>query len=55
MNCEFLVPAQAGQLLLARGERTGGGRSLVFARGRITANGQPVLAFSGVMKRVKTG
>jgi acyl-coenzyme A thioesterase PaaI-like protein len=55
MNCEFLVPAQAGQLLLARGERTGGGRSLVFARGRITADGQPVLAFSGVMKRVKTG
>jgi len=55
MNCEFLAPAQAGQRLLARGERTGGGRSLVFARGRITANGQPVLAFSGVMKRVKTG
>jgi acyl-coenzyme A thioesterase PaaI-like protein len=55
MNCEFLAPAHVGQLLLARGERTGGGRSLVFARGQITADGQPVLGFSGVMKRVKSG
>ena len=51
MNCEFLAPARAGQLLLARGERTGGGRSLVFARGMITADGQPVLSFSGAMKQ----
>lgn len=53
MTCEFLAPAQAGQLLLARGGRTGGGRSLVFARGEITADGRAVLGFSGVMKRVK--
>ncbi len=53
MNCEFLAPAEAGSLLLARGERTGGGRKLVFARGQITADGRPVLGFSGVMKRVK--
>lgn len=53
MNCEFLGAVQAGQLLLARGERTGGGRSLVFARGLITADGRPALGFSGVMKRVK--
>ena len=52
MNCEFLAPARAGQLLLARGERTGGGRSLVFARGLITADGVPVLNFSGAMKRI---
>ncbi len=53
MNSEFLGPAKAGQLLLARGERTGGGRSLVFARGLITADGQPVLAFSGTIKRMQ--
>lgn len=53
MNCEFLSAVQAGELLLARGERTGGGRSLVFARGLITADGRPALNFSGVMKRVK--
>lgn len=52
MNCEFVGPAQAGDLLLARGELVRGGRSLVFARGTIaTAEGAPVLAFSGTMKR----
>ena len=51
MNCEFLAPAEAGDVLLARGERTGGGRSLIFARGMITAKGRPVLSFSGAMKR----
>lgn len=50
MNSEFLAAAHQGQLLLARGERTGGGKTLVFARGTITADGVPVLAFSGVMK-----
>jgi len=53
MNSEFLGPATAGQLLLARGERTGGGRSLVFARGLMTADGKPVLGFSGTIKRLK--
>lgn len=51
MTSEFLAAAHQGQLLLARGERTGGGKSLVFARGTITADGVPVLAFSGVMKQ----
>jgi acyl-coenzyme A thioesterase PaaI-like protein len=51
MNCEFLAPASVGQVLLARGERTGGGRSLVFARGLITADGRAVLSFSGAMKQ----
>ena len=53
MTSEFLAAAQAGQLLIARGERTGGGRSLIMARGIITADDRPVLAFSGVMKRLK--
>ena len=53
MNSEFLRAAEVGQLLLARGERTGGGRSLIFARGVITADGRPVLNFSGVIKRMK--
>lgn len=52
MNCEFVGPAQAGDFLLARGELVRGGRSLVFARGTImTAEGAPVLAFSGTIKR----
>jgi len=55
MNSEFLAPAQAGQLLIGRGERTGGGRSLIIARGMITANDRPVLNFSGVIKQFKKG
>lgn len=52
MNTEFLSAARAGELLLARGERTGGGRSIVFVRGMITADARPVLNFSGVVKRM---
>lgn len=51
-NCEFVGAAHAGNLLLARGERSGGGRSLVFARGTITCEGRTVLAFSGTIKRM---
>ncbi len=50
-NSEFVGPARAGQLLEARGEVIRAGRSLVFARGLITADAEPVLAFSGTMKR----
>lgn len=53
MNSEFLAPAQAGQLLIGRGERTGGGRSLVIVRGIVTADDRPVLSFSGVIKRFR--
>ncbi len=50
-NCEFVGPALPGQLLLARGELVKAGRSLVFARGLITADGKPAVAFSGTMMR----
>lgn len=50
-NSEFVGPARAGQLLQARGEVIRAGRSLVFARGLITADSEPVLAFSGTIKR----
>ena len=53
-NSEFFGPARAGQLLEARGEVIRAGFSLVFARGLITADGAPVLAFSGTFKRVRT-
>ncbi len=55
MNSEFLAPAQAGQLLIGCGERTGGGRSLVIVRGIITADDRPVLSFSGVIRRFAKG
>ncbi len=55
MNSEFLAPAKPGQLLIGRGERTGGGRSLIIARGMISADDRPVLNFSGVIKQLKKG
>lgn len=51
MNCEFVSAANAGDLLIARGDLIRAGRSLVFARGLITANGRTALSFSGTFKR----
>lgn len=50
-NCEFVGAAQPGQLLLARGDVIRAGRSLIFARGLITADGEAALSFSGTIKR----
>ena len=50
-NCEFVGPAQPGQLLEARGDVVRAGRSLIFVRGIITADGEPALSFSGTIKR----
>jgi acyl-coenzyme A thioesterase PaaI-like protein len=50
-TCEFVGPAMPGQLLEARGEVTRAGRSLVFVRGLVTADGANVLSFSGTLKR----
>ena len=52
LNGEFLGPASAGERIEATGEVTKAGRSLVFTRGLLTAEGLPILSFSGVMKKV---
>lgn len=48
---EFLSGALEGEYLEARGEVMGGGRSITFVRGVITADGRPVLNFSGTIKK----
>lgn len=48
---EFLAGALEGELIEARGEVMGGGRSIVFVRGVITSDGRPVLNFSGTIKK----
>lgn len=53
LNGEFLGPGRAGERIEARGGVTQAGRSLVFVRGMLTAEGRPMLNFSGVIKRVK--
>ena len=50
---EFLSGAKEGQLIEARGEVLRKGRSLVFVRGLIYADGEPCLNFSGTLKRGK--
>lgn len=53
MNSEFVSGAQAGKMLTARGELVRAGRSLVFARGTIACGDEPVLSFSGTIKRAR--
>ena len=48
---EFLAGALEGELIEARGEVMGGGKSITFVRGVITSNGRPVLNFSGTIKK----
>ncbi|WP_300545777.1 PaaI family thioesterase [Maricaulis sp.] len=50
---EFLRGASVGDYIEARGEVLRAGRSLIFVRGVITAEGEPCLNFSGTIKRVR--
>lgn len=51
---EFLSGALEGELIEARGEVMGGGRSITFVRGVVTGDGRPVLNFSGTIKKRHT-
>lgn len=51
MNAEFIGPGPVGAFIEATGEMTKAGRSLLFARGLVTANGKSLLSFSGSLKR----
>ena len=53
MNSEFLGSAHVGERIIATGETTKAGRSLVFVRGIVTADDRPILNFSGVIKKMK--
>ncbi len=50
-TAEFLAGAPEGAWIEARGEVLGGGRSITFVRGLVTADGVPCLNFSGTLKR----
>ena len=53
LNGEFVGPAHVGDLVEATGEVVRAGGSLTFIRGLIETGGQPMMTFSGVVKRVK--
>ncbi len=52
VNAEFIGPGPIGKFIMATGEPTKIGKSLLFARGMVTCEGEPLLAFSGTLKRV---
>lgn len=53
LNGEFMGSVYAGDLVECEGEVVKVGGSLVFVRGLITTGGNPVLSFSGVIKKIK--
>ncbi|PHY12871.1 thioesterase [Caulobacter sp. B11] len=54
LNGEFMGPAKPGDLVESTGEVIRAGGSLVFVRGLISTGGQPMLSFSGVIKKIRS-
>lgn len=52
LGADFLNPVRVGQLVEAHGEITRGGGKTVFVRGMVTADGEPVLGFTGIIRKV---
>lgn len=50
-NCEFVSAVGAGDLVEGTGEVVKAGRSMIFVRGTLSVRGEPVVAFSAVVKR----
>ncbi|MCB2114643.1 MAG: PaaI family thioesterase [Parvularculaceae bacterium] len=53
MNAEFVGPGKIGEFIMATGEATKIGRSLMFARGKVTCADETLLVFSGSLKRIR--
>lgn len=52
LNAEFVGAARPDRLLTARGDVVKAGRSLIFVRGVIDDEGEAVMSFSGVIKKI---
>ena len=52
LSGDFLASARVGQFVEARGEITRAARSTVFVRGLVTADRDPVLSFTGIIRKV---
>ncbi len=51
LNCEFIGAVRPGDLVEGTGEVIKAGRSMIFIRGMLSVATEPVLTFSGVVKR----
>jgi uncharacterized protein (TIGR00369 family) len=52
LNGDFAGPAVEGDVLIASGQVFRAGGSLIFVHGEVTTSSRPVLAFSGVLKKL---
>ena len=52
LSSDFLGGVPVGALVEARGEVTRGGGKTVFVRGLITADGNPALSFTGIIRKI---
>lgn len=52
LSSEFLAPGPIGAFIEATGEMTGGGKSLMFCRGLVSADGKALLSFAGILKAI---
>ncbi len=55
LNTEFVGGARADSLLISRGNVLRSGKSLVFVRGVIEVENEPILNFSGVLRVFRAG
>ncbi|TCD05079.1 PaaI family thioesterase [Erythrobacteraceae bacterium CFH 75059] len=53
LSADFLAPARAGQRIEATGEVTRAGGKTIYVRGIATADAEPVLSFSGIIRKVR--
>jgi uncharacterized protein (TIGR00369 family) len=51
-SSDFVGPAHVGDVVEATGEVVKAGKSMVFIRGMISTGGEPMMSFSGVIKKV---
>jgi uncharacterized protein (TIGR00369 family) len=52
LSGDFLGAVPVGALVEARGEVTRGGGKTIFVRGLVTADGNPALSFTGIIRRL---
>jgi len=52
-NSEFLGAAKPGTLIRGSGQVTRAAKSLIFVQGTLAQEGAPVLAFSGILKKLR--
>ena len=55
LNVDFLNPGPIGKFIIAAGEITRAGKSIMFVRGFVEADDLALLSFSGSIKRLSPG